>query len=179
MPEAAICFDTSVLRYFSQAGAMGILEARYRGRACTSEETRAELAYQRDHGVVGLDAALEALDRWISCLVIDDPTEVAEFTRLKAFFSRQPHLGRGEAAAIVLARRLGAIVAVDERSARTHAARAGLQVVGVIGILRAMAADGDLTWSQAEGIFARMVASGFRAPAVTLRASLEKLAGRD
>jgi predicted nucleic acid-binding protein len=175
MADSPVCFDTSVLRYFSQAGAMSILKARYGDRAHTSEETRVELQYQDSHGTPGLGDALAALDDWIAVWTIDDPGELAEFTRLKTIFSRQPHLGRGEAATIVVARRLGAVAAIDERAARAHANRNGVQVIGTIGILRAATGDGSLSWAEAEAIFGRMIAAGFRAPAPTLRATIARL----
>lgn len=175
MSDPPVCFDTSVLRYFSQAGALTVLKTRYGNRAHTSDETRVELQYQRAHGTPGLDDVLAALDDWISVWTIDDPGELAEFTRLKDIFSRQPRLGRGEAATIVIARRLGAVAAIDERAARAHAARNGVQVLGTIGILRAAVGDGSLSWAEAEAIYGRMISAGFRAPAPTLRDAIARL----
>ena len=69
----------------------------------------------------------EALPKWI---------RIGELDEIMLREAEGLRLGRGEAESIVLAQRLGCLLAVDDEKARSVAKDKGIPVIGSVGILR-------------------------------------------
>ena len=66
----------------------------------------------------------------------------------------------GEAAAIALARAISCAVLLDDREARTHAARSGVTLTGTLGVLVGLTRAGRI--DRLEPVLDRLEAVGFR-----------------
>lgn len=164
---ARLVFDTGPLSAFTREGRLDILQHRYTGRAVWTVEVRAELS----RGVARVSELQDVLDAdWLGEPVrMTDPAELQEVERVRWALGgtpSQPLRHLGEAATIVLARRLGSVAVLDDRDARRFAAVIGVQV-GTIGILRGCVRDGALTADETWGLLQSMIGKGFRAPPIS------------
>ncbi|MDQ3700763.1 MAG: hypothetical protein M3442_07580 [Chloroflexota bacterium] len=160
-----IVFDTSCLAYFSDTGSAGLLLERYGGRAIVPVEVEAE--FRRGMEVRGREdrrALLEA--RWWRSHRIELIEDLALFDQLIRRWGKLER-NRGEAAALVAARRLGGVAVVDDRQARIAATDLGIPKTGTVGILVRLAVEGRLTIGEAAELHRRMVQLGFRSPVAT------------
>jgi hypothetical protein len=117
--------DTSPITNLSAIGKFDLLHALF-GEVYIPTQVRDELnAF--DSSWPGADEIDQA--SWV---------HIAEITNLTLFQTLQRDLDAGEAASIVLALELNAdVILMDEREGRHAAARVGLEVVGILGILLA------------------------------------------
>ena len=95
----------------------------------------------------------EIAEGFIEIATYDDPTLFHDFCYL---------LDAGESAAIAIAIERNLPLIIDEKKGRAFARRQGVEVIGLIGILRYLYAEGTLSRQRTEGIIAKLDASDFR-----------------
>ena len=107
-----------------------------------------EVAEELEAGNESISGGRVTIDElpWIRVVDVANPLTTSE-------------LGKGEAAALALARELGAKVLIDEKIGRNVAARMGLFYTGTVGVLEQAAAKGLLNLEEA---FIRLKATDFR-----------------
>ncbi|MCK0506045.1 DUF3368 domain-containing protein [Aromatoleum anaerobium] len=89
-----------------------------------------------------------------------------------AQFAADHLLGRGEAAALILARDRACPALVDERKGRRVAQQLGIPVVGTVGILLAARQAGNV--DALSPLFDALAAFGYRVPADLMREALRR-----
>ena len=148
--------DTSPLNYLVLIGEVDLL-TRLFSRVVIPPAVVRELRHSRTPPTVA--AWAESLPAWIDVVSPADPFESAG-------------LGRGEAEAIAIARRLDAAVTlIDERKASLIARRAGLTVTGTLGVL---------DWAAERGLvdpisaISRLLDTNFRVTPAVLEEFLKK-----
>jgi predicted nucleic acid-binding protein len=73
-------------------------------------------------------------------------------------------LGKGERSCLAAAVSRGALLATDDLVARQHAKRAGLTVIGSVGILIRNIQQNRLALAEAQGLLDEMIAAGYHSP---------------
>lgn len=161
-------FDTSPLSAFARAGRLDLLEARFGDTARWTLEVQDEIR-QGVSAHPHLDDVLGA--EWLGEPIrLTEPSDLVEIERLRWALGgtdARPERHRGEAATIVAAQHLDAVVVLDERDARRLAAARGIPIIGTEGILRACARHGQLTWDEAWDLFSEMRRLGERLRQIT------------
>jgi predicted nucleic acid-binding protein len=71
-------------------------------------------------------------------------------------------LDDGEASSIALAMEMGLPLIIDEKKGRRFAQRQGVEIIGLIGILRFLYIEGTLSKEEAEEIIKRLNSTNFR-----------------
>ena len=71
-------------------------------------------------------------------------------------------LDDGEASSIALAMEMGLPLIIDEKKGRRFAQRQGVEIIGLIGILRFLYIEGTLSKGEAEEIIKRLNSTNFR-----------------
>jgi len=112
-----IIVDNSVLSAFKRLGVLNLLRQLF-GDVIITPGVLDE--FSRKWG-------REALPKWI---------RIGELDEIMLREAEALRLGRGEAESIVLAQRLGCLLAVDDEKARSVAKGKGIPVIGSVGILR-------------------------------------------
>ena len=152
-------FDTVTLSNFALSGAFDLLLDRYGRSLRVTEQVRAELAAGRIRGY----SELAVMERALASGAIV-PIEPMTMPESELFVELLRILGSGEASCVALAFHRGAIVATDDRAARSCCAERGIPVTGSIGVLKALCMDLAITSGEADAILARMVVAGFYSP---------------
>jgi predicted nucleic acid-binding protein len=161
MPVGEIVFDTTCVLYMAATGHDDLLAERYAGRSYLPDEARREIEDgEAEHGH---NCARVLRASWWKPLAIAEPEDQALFFELLQRWGRIER-NRGEAAAIVLARRLSCLAVVDDRRGRRAAEQLAVPITGTIGILARLAADGRLRVVEGWHMVQEMVAIGFRSP---------------
>ncbi|MBD3244028.1 MAG: hypothetical protein GF331_25770 [Chitinivibrionales bacterium] len=157
MPERRWVFDTVAVSNFLLTDSVAVLRSRYAGKALLTWQVYDELG-----AGVARRPPLKAIDRHID----EGLFTLATLTREEhdLWLALIPSLGRGEASCIAVAVRRTAVVVSDDKTARRRCADHGVSCTGTVGILRAAVRDNQLIMDTADGILARMIEAGFRAP---------------
>lgn len=152
--QAAWILETTVLSAFAVGNHLDILAARYGDNAMWTTAVHAEIV-----------AGIGNQPRLGDILVADWLGEPqAEFDvvavenlrlRLGGRPADQRHLG--EATSLVLAGRMGAALAVDDRDAKRAAENAGVSTVTTISILKAAIRDGQIAANEAAAMLHDLV----------------------
>ena len=137
--DKIIIADTSCFIAFDNIGSLGILQA-----ICPAIITTPEVAVE--YGKV--------LPEWIQIMPVKD---IAKIKTINTF------LGMGESSAIALAIEMEkSIVILDDKKARRYAQDIGLDIIGIIGLLRLGYKQGLIP--EIDTIIARLKKIGFRMP---------------
>lgn len=161
MPGGGIVFDTTSVLYLTIAGHDNLLADRYGGRAHIPAEVIEELV--RGETTNGGNCARLLDGGWYRVAKVEEIEDVQLFLSLLRRWGREER-NRGEAAAIVLARRHGYTAILDDRVGRNAATELGVRHTGTIGILIQMVASGTLTLNTAWLIHMTLAEVGFRTP---------------
>lgn len=161
MRSDEVVFDTTCPLYFTAAGHLELLEWRYAGHCYLPDEVRVEI--ERGEDEHGHNCAPLLRASWWKPVAIEEPEDHALFLQLLQAWGKTER-NRGEAAAIVLARRLGAVAIVDDLQGRRAAQRHGVPITGTIGILARLVAEGQLNPHDGWMFHTDMVQLGFRSP---------------
>jgi predicted nucleic acid-binding protein len=137
------------------------LEMRYAGRCYLPDEVRIEI--ERGEAAHGHNCEPLLRAAWWKPGAIEQPEDHALFFQLLQAWGRTER-NRGEAAAIVVARRLGAVAVVDDLQGRRAAQRHGIPVIGTVAILARMIAERQMSLAEGWVIHTDMVRLGFRSP---------------
>lgn len=153
--------ETGPLRYLSVLGCADLLPRLF-GNICCPAAIIRECTHPRAPSE--LRALIKAAPPW---LLVHDPVQVDEFLA--------HHLDAGEAAAISLAKELGAdLVLIDEKKGRLHAKACGFAVAGTLNIL-AMASRRGL--ADYHSVVARLrTSTNFRVSDAVVSAAYEETA---
>jgi predicted nucleic acid-binding protein len=159
-----IAFDPCVISNFALAGAIGLIEELYRGKAHITEFVAAEVLRGIQSGHAGLEAIPKAVQAgWLKEIGMRSSEEKALFES----FSRS--LGLGEVSSLAAAKRRGLVFASDDRVARAEAVRLGVPLSGTLGILIRAVSDGVSDVHAADGYLKKMIEAGFFSPVRSLR----------
>lgn len=161
LPTGDLVFDTTCGLYLAATGHDYLLAERYGGRAYFSNEAIKEM--RRGEISHGHNCASLLRADWWRELSIHEVEDLILFNGLLSRWGAVDR-NRGEAAAIVLARRMNCTAIVDDRQGRNAAAGLGVRYTGTVGILACIAADGRLTVAGAWQIHQDIVNLGFRSP---------------
>ena len=161
MPE--IVLDTCVISNFALAGALGILESLYRGRAYITDFVAAEIL----RGIQAGHARLEAIPKaggagWVK------ETGLRKGEEKKLFEALSLSLGLGEASSIAIAKGRGYVLASDDRVARAEAGGLRIPATGTLGILVKAVESGVCDLRTADGYLEKMIRAGFFSPVRSL-----------
>ena len=162
MPE--IILDACVLSNFASAGAMGLIEKLYGGRAFVPEFVVVEVLRGVQSGNVALAAVPEAIRAgWLK--------ETGPMSReeRELFETLSRSSGLGEAAGLAPAAKRGWLFASDDRLARTEAARLGIRLTGTLGLLAKAVRSGGCDLGAADACLAKMAEAGFYSPVRSIR----------
>lgn len=161
-----LVFDTGPLSAFAVIQRLDLLEERYSGEATWAVEVWNEI----DRGtskLPELNAVLEAT--WLSEPIrLSEPDDLAlmELLRWALGGSRSDFLiHRGEAATITIAFRRQWTAVVDDLDARRLAKAKDVEILGTLGILKALARDAVLSSAEAWELFVEMRRLGAWLPA--------------
>ncbi len=161
MPAGEIIFDTSCLLHLTAVGHENLLEERYGGRCYIPDEVETEIKRGEVDHRFKCARLLQA--SWWKPLSITDPDDQALFFDLLRRWGK-PDRNRGEAAAIVLAKRRRCTAVLDDSQGRRAAEILGIPKIGTVGILTLIAVDGRLDEESCWAIHEAMVQNGFRSP---------------
>ena len=162
MPE--IVLDCRVVSNFALAGAMGVLESLYKGKAHITGFVAAEVLRGIQAGHARLGAVPDAVRAgWLR----EAGLETGEEKRLFESLSRP--LGLGEASSIAVAKARGYVFASDDRVGRAEAAALGVRLTGTLGILVKAVRAGACDLAAADGYLNKMIEAGFFSPIGSLR----------
>lgn len=160
-PVGPVLLDNTVLSNFALAGRADLV-LRLWPRACTTAEAMDEFRAAAVAGLVSTSS-------WSGLLVIALTTEEAAFA-----VELPPRLGTGERACLATAVFRRALLATDDRDARSAARRHGVPTSGTVGILVACVQRGWLTLAQGDALLADMIEMGYHSPVVSLEEILGK-----
>lgn len=161
MRSDEVVFDTTCPLYFTATGHLHLLEQRYAGRCYLPDEVRTEIERGEAAHAHNCEPLLRA--SWWKPFAIEEPEDQQLFLQILQTWGRTER-NRGEAATIVVARRLGAVAVVDDLQGRRAAQRHGVPVTGTVGILARMAVEGQVSLADGWAIHTEMVHLGFRSP---------------
>lgn len=161
VPANEVVFDTTCPLYFTATGHDHLLAERYAGRSYLPDEVRREI--ERGESTHDYNCTRLLAASWWRALAITEPEDQELFFRLLRRWGKVER-NRGEAAAIVLARRLGCTAVVDDRQGRNAARDLGVPFIGTVGILARITAEGRLGENDGWAVHQDMVALGFRSP---------------
>jgi predicted nucleic acid-binding protein len=161
MPSGELVFDTTCPLYLTAAGHEHLLAERYGGRCYLPDEARAEI--ERGEAEHNYNCRRLLTASWWRPLAIREPEDQALFFELLQRWGKLER-NRGEAASIVLARRLGATAVIDDSQARRAAQTLGVPITGTVGILARLTVEGRLDELSAWAIHQGIVQLGFRSP---------------
>jgi predicted nucleic acid-binding protein len=121
--EAIIVLDNTVLTNFAMVGKPGFVLDLWPGGVCTTRAVISEY-------LSGVEAANLPEDAWNDLLVLElTSTEEA------IAISLSQRLGAGERSCLAVALNRKMALATDDYAARQYARKAGLVIVGTVGIL--------------------------------------------
>jgi predicted nucleic acid-binding protein len=161
VPAGPVVFDTICPLYFTIPGHDDLLAERYGGHCYLPDEVRTEI--ERGEVGHGNNCARLLTATWWKPLAITDPGDQALFYRLLTLWGKAER-NHGEAAAIVLSKRLRCTAIIDHPQGRQAAKELGIPIVGTVGVLARITAEGHLDHSTAWTIHQDMVAYGYRSP---------------
>jgi predicted nucleic acid-binding protein len=157
MPE--IVLDCCVISNFALAGAFGVLEALYAGKAHIAGFVAAEVL----RGIQAGHARLEEIPKAVQAgWLRESGLRTGSEKRLFASLSRS--LGLGEAASIALAKGRGFVFASDYRTARAEALALDVRLTGTLGILIKAARTKVCDVRTADTYLSGMIEAGFYSP---------------
>lgn len=161
-----LVFDTGPLSAFALVERLDLLETRYSGNVTWAIEVRDEI--QRGTAdLAELAAVLNAA--WLGDPIrLSDPEDLAllELFRWALGGSRHDFLShRGEAATVAIALRNNWTAVLDDLDARRLAKAKDVEILGTLGILKAVARDGAITSQEAWRLFVEMRRLGAWLPA--------------
>lgn len=161
MAQSEVIFDTTCPLYFTVTGHEGLLAERYAGCCYLPEEVINEI--QVGEAAHGYNCERLLRGSWWRPLAITELEDQRLFLEtLQRWGSEERN--RGEAAALVLARRRGSVAVVDDLQARRAAQSMGVSIIGTVGILARIVAEGRLDDAAGWGVHREMVDAGFRSP---------------
>ncbi len=162
MPEIAL--DCCVVSNFALAGALGILEALYKDKACITDFVAAEVM----RGIQAGHSMLEAIPSAVGAGWLKE-TGLRTSGEKRLFGSLSRSLGLGEASTIAVAKSRHYLFASDDRLARAEATALDVPLTGTLGILAGAVRAGICDLKAADSYLSRMVEEGFFSPIRSLR----------
>lgn len=160
--------DATVLIYFAKLGEFSLLRDLFETTLVPEAVYDEVIERGRAEGYRDALAVREAIDGDIEVVdVPDGPARSADRLRESA------DLGRGEAAAIALARYRDARCLTDDHAARTTATSIGVDVGGTIYVLLKALEEGHRNYDEYVGLVDELADSGFRMSASLYRRAVE------
>jgi predicted nucleic acid-binding protein len=152
-----VVLDTGPPSTFARVGRLDLLRERLAGRAILPGEVVAEL----ERGVRAYSALQDVLDAdWLEIRPpFDTPDDLVAVERLRMAIvgsAHDPRKNLGEAAAIILAKKLDAHIAIDDYDGANLARARGLMVLDSIKLLQESIAMGELSCAEAIKAYEKM-----------------------
>jgi len=151
-----IVSDATALIALINIEAFDLLE-RFTGRLILPPEVYHEVT-RRPHARLFLDQKID-----------EGFVTVRDYEDRQLFREINYILDAGESAAITLAIETGLPLIIDERKGRIFARAQGVEIIGLVGILRYLYVEGRLGKTETEEIIAQLNASDFRISSELLR----------
>lgn len=142
--------NSSPLIWLAKINKLSILKLLY-GEVVIPEKVHAETSSGRSADSILIKKAME--EGWIRVLSEENGESLA--------LAEVAGIHLGEAEAILLARRLGVILVVDEREASATAQVFGVRSIGTVGVLMLALARNHLTLKEFEKCLDLLIADGF------------------
>lgn len=162
MPEGEkVVSDSSPLIWFAKAGKLDLLRKLY-GEVLVPEAVREEVLRGDSADVVLIGEAFRG--GWLRLESSEGRLELGGVSGLHS----------GEADAILLARRFGALFLVDDREASAVAQVLGVQCIGTVGVLLLGLSEGLFGFDDFAECLDRMVGLGFRLGVDVYRKALDE-----
>jgi predicted nucleic acid-binding protein len=159
--DQPVLLDNTVLTNFALVNRADLVTHLWPTTVCTTPPVLDEYQSGAASGQVPADA-------WADLTVI---TLAEEETVLAASFSTR--LGAGERSCLAAAVWRQGLLATDDLDARHIARQRSVPLTGTIGILALSVRRGYLTWEEANGLLAEMIALGYHSPFDSLDPLLE------
>lgn len=147
--EAGAVSNSSPLIWLAKINRLGILKSLF-GEVVVPEKVRVEVSSGGSADSLIIREAFA--EGWLRV-----SGEVEDASALAGVSGLHP----GEAEAVLLARRLGALLLVDEREATGTARVFGVRPLGTVGVLLLGLAEGHLTFDEFSGCLDLLIAGGF------------------
>jgi predicted nucleic acid-binding protein len=149
---ALVVLDNTVLTNFGLIRRPDLVAGLWPGLAYITPEVLAEYR-------AGVQAAGLPADAW-------DGLPVLSLTRGESAFalSLSHRLGAGERSCLAVAVNRDALLATDDRVARKYAQKAGLLVIGSVGVIIRNVQSNKLELTEAQSLLNALIQSGYRSP---------------
>jgi predicted nucleic acid-binding protein len=144
-----IISDTTIIITLINIDRLNILQL-FTNKIYITQEVYEEVAYRVYAKVI--------LDEYIKNQFI----EKRDATNRQIYNEFRYILDDGEASSIALAMEMGLPLIIDEKKGRRFAQRQGVEIIGLIGILRFLYIEGTLSKEEAEEIIKRLNSTNFR-----------------
>jgi predicted nucleic acid-binding protein len=149
--------DNTVMSNFALVGRPDLLRATFGDEVATPQQAFSELIAGAQQGrLPGLDWS------WLPVWTL----ETVETPHYQQFLRR---LNAGESACLAMAVHRGCRTVPEDRDAREFAHRLRIPLSGTLGVLVRLTDIGSLGLEQADALLSRMIAAGYRSPAVSLQ----------
>ncbi|HEY3374930.1 MAG TPA: hypothetical protein VGK02_07715 [Candidatus Aquicultor sp.] len=141
-------FDTTSLNYFARTNCLHLLRDNL-----TASHIPKEVAIEVDLGISEYPDIAQSLMAireadWLQTLEITELDNLDLFARLIRRWGKVDR-NKGEAAALVLAKRYDLVAVVDDAVARRAATTYGIPYIGTVGLLAMFAANGSISPDEA------------------------------